>query len=79
MKQSEIALIILVAGVSLLASYFLANTFVSNGSNRSEEVEVVKVLSSEFPKPDSTIFNAEALNPTKLIDIGDSGNTNPFQ
>jgi len=77
-KQSDIAVIILVASLSLVASYFIGNAVINTESNRSTEVEVVTPISSEFPQPSTDIFNDDAINPTEIIRIGEDPSERPF-
>ncbi|HEX9679124.1 MAG TPA: hypothetical protein VGA08_00700 [Candidatus Saccharimonadales bacterium] len=77
-KQGDIAVVILVVSISLVASYFLGNAIINTDANRSTEVEVINPISAEFGVPSDNIFNDEALNPTELIRIGDDGTNTPF-
>lgn len=79
MKQKDVALLILVVFISGMISYFVANIFISSPKNRATQVEVVEAISSDFKQPDSQFFNSQSVNPTKLIQIGDSSNQTPFQ
>ncbi len=79
MKQKDIALMLVIIAVSGTISYFVANIFVSSPSKHPQKVEVVEKISSEFNKPDAKYFNAQSVNPTKLIQIGDSSNATPFR
>ena len=78
MKQSEIALVILIIVLSLVTSYFVGNTLFQPPEGRSAEVEIVKPIQSIIPEPDSTIFNADAINPTPRINISESNSNQPF-
>ena len=77
-KQNDIAVIILVVSISLVASYFVGNALINTDANRSTEVEKVSAISAEFPQPDTDIFNESAVNPTELIKIGSGGSDTPF-
>ena len=77
MKQKDIALVLVVAIVSVIISIF-ASKAIFSGSLKPQQVVVTKPLSSEFPIPDSHYFNAQANDPTILITIGGSTNSNPF-
>ncbi len=78
MKQKDIALIIVIAFISGLISFFLSGLLITNSENRSEEVEVVEAISGNLTEPDARYFNAQAINPTQLIQIGDSDNQQPL-
>lgn len=77
MKQKDIALIIIVIFISGLLSFFVSKALFKTPS-KSERVEVVEKISPDFSKPDSKYFNADAVDPTQLITIGQSNNVQPF-
>ncbi len=78
MKQKDIMLIVVVAIVAAVASLVVTQTiFVSKGS-RELTAQKVSPISSEFKQPDSNVFNNNAINPTQLIQIGDSSKATPF-
>lgn len=78
MKQKDIALVIVVVFVSAMLSFFVSKLLFASPKNRQQRVEVVNPITPEFNKPDSRYFNKDAVNPTKLIQIGDTSNTTPF-
>jgi hypothetical protein len=78
MKQKDVALIIIIVFVSGVVSFFASNFFFASPKNRQQKVEVVEPITSNFPTPDSQYFNKNSVNPTQLIQIGDSTNPNPF-
>lgn len=78
MKQKDIGLIAVIAIVSAVISLILSNTFLTTPDNRSEKVEVVTPLESDFVRPPSEYFNDDAINPTKQISIGNEDNDSPF-
>jgi hypothetical protein len=78
MKQKDIALILVVVGVSAIISFIVSSTFIAPAKNRQQKVEVVDRISTDFNRPDPKYFNAQSLNPTQEITIGDNTNTNPF-
>lgn len=77
-RQNDIAVIILVVSISLIASYFIGDVLINTDANRSTEVEQVNPITAEFPQPDTDIFNDSAVNPTELIEIGSGGTDTPF-
>lgn len=78
MKQKDIALIIIIAFVSGVASFFISRAIFSSDGARDQKVEKVEAITADFTNPPSKYFNAQAINPTLLIQIGNSTNTNPF-
>lgn len=75
MKKSDIATIALIAGFSVIISYFV----VSSLPFFSEESTAVKVptatpITSEVAEIDKDVFNANAVNPTVEINIATPDN-----
>jgi type II secretory pathway pseudopilin PulG len=79
MKQKDILLIVVVAVISAIASYFLSNIFFASPKNRQQQVEVVQSISPEFTQPDERYFNKNAFDPTQPITIGNNANADPFK
>jgi len=77
LKQSEIATIILIAGISLAASFFLANLIINPGQ-RSEQVLNVQEIDDTFPEINSDIFPEDSLNPTQQVRIDGDNPDIPF-
>lgn len=78
MKQKDIALIIVVAFIAGVISLFGSKALFTSNTNRNMEAEKVDKITEVFISPDTTVFNKNAINPTKLIQIGDSSNPKPF-
>ena len=77
MKQKDVALIIIVAFISGVLSLFASKALFSSSIGK-QKAEVVQQISTDFPAPDSTYFNAQSIDPTQLIQIGNNNNTTPF-
>ena len=73
MKKTDIAMIVLIAGISVVASYFAMNAWLGDPSEKKAEVKTMEVVSSEFVQPNNEIFNKSAINPTVEIVIGEDG------
>lgn len=78
MKQKDIAVIIAVAFFAAVISLLLTQTLFVSKDKKELTAQKVQPLSSEFNQPDNTVFNENAINPTQLIQIGDSNNSQPF-
>ena len=78
MKRKDVLIIVVIATISGILSLVLSNLFITAPKNRQEKVEVVELISPEFKRPDSRYFNADSINPTKIIRIGDNTNPQPF-
>jgi hypothetical protein len=77
MKQKDLAIIIAAVFLSAIVSYILATKLITTPADRQQQVQVVPAISSSFPQPDPTYFNAQAYDPIQLIHI--SGSTTPAQ
>lgn len=78
MKKNDIALLILIASVALVATYFITQAIVGKPEERSVQVETAEPISTEVAEPDPRTFNNQAINPTVEINIGNSANRQPF-
>jgi hypothetical protein len=70
MKKTDIAMIILIASISMLVAYFVAKTVLGGASSESVKVKTVDPITSEVATPDPTVFNKDAINPTVEVLIG---------
>ena len=72
MKQSDIFSLILVAGIGVLASFFICNAIMGDPDEaKTEFTKLSKVISEKLQAPDPEIFNAGAINPTIEVYVGD--------
>ena len=70
MKNSDIALVILIAAVSIGLSYWLGNMFLGDPSDDVYEIAYVEDVSPDIMEPDIETFNPKGLNPTVEVIIG---------
>lgn len=70
MKKSDIAMIILIASVSVLIAYFGAQAILGDIRNESVQVKTIEPITTEVAEPDPTVFNSNAINPTVEVIIG---------
>ena len=74
MKKTDIAMIILIAGVGVLIAYFIAvNIPFLKVSEDGVKVQTMRTLSSEVVSPDDSVFNADAINLTVEVVVGSGG------
>ena len=78
MKQKDIALIVILAFLSAIISLVVSNQLFSSPKTRQQTVQVISPITSDFKTPDSKYFNAQSVDPTQLIQIGNGGNPTPF-
>jgi hypothetical protein len=78
MKKKDFTLIAIIIVVSGMLSFVLSNILFSSPKNRQEKVEVVTKITPDFMVPDNKYFNADSINPTQIIRIGEDPNNTPF-
>ncbi len=78
MKQKDLAMILLIAGIAAVVSLFVSRAIFASTANRQQQAEVVDVVSTEFTNPSHKYFNSNSIDPTQLIRIGDNSNNDPF-
>jgi len=71
MKKSDIAMIILVAGVSALLAFTVANSLpMLRPAKEGVKIPTVATYKESVSDPDPELFNANAINPTVKTVIG---------
>lgn len=78
MRKKDLPVLILVIGISAILSYVLVGLFISTPKDRKQSVETTEVITASFTIPESTNFNTNSINPTKLIEIAPNSNDQPF-
>lgn len=78
MKQSDVAMLIIVVVIAMTMSYLIGNALLNKPNSRMVEVEVVQPISDQFSTPDPMVFVDDYINPTELINISNSNNSKPF-
>lgn len=78
MKQKDVALIILIAGISGAVSFAVSHFVFTTPKNRQQPVAVVAPISTDFKTPDPQYFNGQSINPATVIQVGGNNNPNPF-
>lgn len=80
MKRSEIALILLVVGIVVLATYALFNTLFGQSALSPAKVRTTTEIASSLDgvEPDPTVFSSNAINPAVSVTIGEQSNQQPF-
>lgn len=71
MKNSDIAALIVIASLSMLVAYFVADMVIGKPSAESVKVKTIEPMTADVVEPDSSIFNDNAINPTVEVVIGD--------
>ncbi len=74
MKKSDIAMIILIASLSVMVAFFIANSLpFLKLDPKGVKVKTVTEISADVKEPDKAVFNADAINPTVKTVIGGAG------
>lgn len=78
MKKNDIAVLILIASISLVVSFLLVKTLFGEPASMQTKAESVEAISATLQEPPVKVFNKDAINPTVIIQIGDPSNQQPF-
>ncbi len=78
MKQKDIALIIFIAAISAIVAFTASHFIFATPQNRQQRVAVIDKISTQFSTPNPQFFNNQSIDPTQLIEVQNSNNTNPF-
>lgn len=69
MKKTDIAMIILIATVSVLVAFFATQAILGDGAKESVNVKTIDKIDTAVIEPDPTIFNGQAINPAVEVQI----------
>lgn len=69
MKRTDVAMIILIASVSILIAFFATKALFGGAANESVKVKTIDPISSTIKDPDPAIFNKNAINPTVGVGV----------
>lgn len=73
MKNTDIALVVMIALVATVVSYFLGNAILGDPNDQVTTVSYMEVIGSNVDEPDPESFNIDALNPTVEVYVGNCG------
>ena len=73
MKKADIAMIILIASISVLVSYFVAKSVFGDVYSGTAKVQTIDKFDSKIDDPNSDIFNSGAINPAIQVQINGTG------
>jgi len=78
MKKTDIAMIILIAGVSALIAFFVANQIPAlKIDTKGEKVQTTEMIDTKVTTPSPDVFNSNSINPTiQTVIGGGSSNSN---
>jgi len=70
MKKSDIAMIVLIASVSILVSFFATRAIFGEGATENVKVKTIEQINADIVDPDPAIFNKDAINPAVEVQVG---------
>lgn len=70
MKKSDIAMLVLIASLSILVAYFIGGAVFGNIEEDPVSVKTIERFDTAVEEPSEHIFNDRAINPTVEIFIG---------
>ena len=79
MKKSDIITTSFVAVIGLVVSFFIVRAIVGNPDDQQIKVTTIEVVQGDVADPSTDTFNAQALNPTVEVYVGDTSKQNTDQ
>ena len=73
MKNTDIALIILISAISILLSWWLSNMIFGNPNEEFKNLKYMDSISGALAEPDAETFNTLAIDPVVEVMIGKCG------
>ena len=71
MKKTDIAMIILIASISVMAAYFIVGAIPGlKDANEPVKVKTIETYDADIGQPDPAVFSKDAINPTIEVTIG---------
>lgn len=69
MKKSDLAMIILIAAVSVMVAFFVTKSIFGDSATEVVKVDTIEKMTAEVTEPDPEIFNSNAINPAVEVQI----------
>lgn len=69
MKKTDIAMVILIAAVSIMVAFFGTNAILGDATTEAQKVKTIEEISTTIEEPDPAIFNKDAINPAVEVQI----------
>jgi hypothetical protein len=69
MKKTDIAMIVLIASVSVLIAFFVAKSVFGDVYTGSAKVKTIDKIDATIIEPSADIFNKNAINPAVQVKI----------
>ncbi|OYX44165.1 hypothetical protein B7Y94_00285 [Candidatus Saccharibacteria bacterium 32-49-12] len=72
MKKTDIAMIVLIASLSIIAAFFITRAILGDSTQTERSVKTIDPITAEVAEPDPKIFNENAINPAVEVQVGAS-------
>lgn len=69
MKKTDIAMIVLIATVTILAAFFATKAIMGEQATEEVKVQTIDKIDTTIVEPDEKIFNEQAVNPAVEVQI----------
>jgi hypothetical protein len=69
MKKTDIAMIILIASVSVLIAFFVTRSIFGDSANQPVTIKTIEKINPTLGEVDPSIFNDNAINPAVEVQI----------
>lgn len=69
MKKTDIAMIVLIASVSVLIAFFVTRAAFGTAANQPVEVQTIERIDPELGDVNTSVFNENAINPAVEVQI----------
>lgn len=74
MKKTDVAMIVLIATVSVMAAFFVTQAIMGSPGSEVVKVKTISEINSQITEPDTAIFNKDAINPAVQVQINGATN-----
>lgn len=69
MKKTDLAMLVLIATVSVLAAFFITKAVMGDQATEEIKVKTIQKIDTAVVEPDPEIFNERAINPAVEVQI----------
>ena len=69
MKKTDLAMLVLIAAVSVLAAFFITKAVMGEQATEETKVKTIEKIDTIVVDPDPKIFNEQAINPAVEVQI----------
>jgi len=73
MKKSDLAMIILIAAVSVMVAFFGTSAILGDAASEEQKVKTIEEISTTIEEPNPDVFNSNAINPAVEVQIAPKG------